>query len=214
MTTDIIKDQPETAIHIGFINGYRDGTIRPDNFITRAEVAVILWRLIKDPAKYASGSGALKAVKAGLWYSQAVNFLAQKGALKVFGDGGFKPKRTVTRAEFVAIVSNFDRLPRGAPNPFSDITPDHWAYDHIISAYTKRWISGYPDGEFKPQNNITRAEAVAMINRVLGIVPDKTMAAAALHKPYPDLPADHWAFTAMMEASTEQADRSSILFFY
>ena len=201
--SDRIKETLETEIHVKYINGYPDGTVRPDGGITRAEVAMIFWRLMKDPAKNNAITSNFSDVAQDMWYTQAIAFLTQKGILTGYVDGTFKPGQVITRAEFAAIVSRFDTMSTGTTNPFVDVVDGYWAKDYIISAYVKGWISGYPGGEFKPGNAIVRGEVVTVINRVLGRALAKEDVPAELSHLFADLTANHWAFAAMIEASVE-----------
>jgi hypothetical protein len=192
----------ETENHIRYIYGYEDDTFKPNNPITRAEVAMMFFRLIKDTKKNNTINGVFTDVSGTSWYTQAVNYLAEINILKGYEDGTFKPNQNITRAEFSAIASRFDEMENGIENSFIDISRDFWAYENIMSAYSKGWIKGYPDNSFKPQNHITRAEAVAIINRMLdrkiteGILDD-------LKNLYKDLSVNHWAFKDIIMASME-----------
>ena len=192
----------ETDKSIKYIYGYEDGTFKPDNHITRAEVATMFFRLIKDENKNDNIIGNFKDVENGEWYAQAINYLAQIGILKGYENGSFKPNQNITREEFSAIISRFDDIINGVENPFIDVSKDLWAYESIMSAYYKDWIKGYSDNTFKPKNNIIRAEVVTIINRMLdrkatGENPDD------LKNPYKDLSINHWAFKDIIVASSE-----------
>ena len=193
----------ETEEHIKYLNGYEDGTVRPDNTITRAEVASIFFRLIRDENKNVPVSGTFTDVDGAKWYAQAVNYLASKGILNGYEDGSFMPDKSVTRAEFAAIASRFDETKEGIANVFVDLAETHWAYKYVMSAYMKGWISGYPGGEFKPENSITRAEVVSIVNRVLGRKLNKDDIDARYRTMYTDLNETHWAFAGIIEASAE-----------
>jgi uncharacterized membrane protein YgcG len=196
-----IKEAFETEEHIRYINGYNDGCVRPDGPITRAEVAAIIFRLLKKTEGYAIGGSRFADVGEGAWYARAVGYLSDMGIFRGYTDGTFKPDQSITRAEFASVVSYFDELVRGIDNPFSDVHDDYWASEYIVSSYLKGWISGYPGYMFMPDGAITRAEVVTIVNRILGRrlrledVPDE------LFGLYPDLPARHWAFADMIEAS-------------
>ncbi|MDR0570272.1 MAG: S-layer homology domain-containing protein, partial [Clostridiales Family XIII bacterium] len=115
-----------------------------------------------------------------------------------YGDGTFRPGQGITRSEFTAIAARFDDLTGDGESPFGDVAQGYWAYGQILSAYGKGWINGYPDGNFKPEGAITRAEAITIVDRILG----RTAARAETPKPvYSDLPEGHWAFSAVMDAS-------------
>ena len=198
--SDKIKEVLETQEHISYINGYPDGSVKPDNNITRAEVAIIFWRLLKSLEKNDPVTAALSDIKGDESYAQAVKYLAKMGILLGYEDGSFRPSRGITRAEFVAISCRFDDLENSNSNPFTDLTGSHWAYSYIISAYVKGWISGYPDGEFKPQNGISRAEVVKIVNCMLGRGIKLADLPADLPS-YADLASSHWAYCEIMEST-------------
>jgi len=182
------------------INGY-DGTVRPSGNITRAEVAMIFWQQLKTSNKHNPVGNVFSDVSDGAWYAQAVSYLSHLGILRGYKDGTFKPDQTITCAEFAAIISRFDGISSQAVNPFIDITRSHWAYGSISSAFEKGWITGYPDGSFRPNSKLTRGEALTIVNRMLGRRVQPEDVPADLHSLYPDLPDAQWAFTAMTEAS-------------
>ena len=136
------------------------------------------------------------------WYATAVKTLASHGIIGGYADGTYKPGEKITRAEFATIASNFDKLSSGT-SQFSDVTPEHWAYKFIVSAATKGWINGYPDGTFRPDNNITRGEVVALLNSVLGRSPDKKFIDKneAKLRTFPDVPKTYWNYYGVMEAA-------------
>ncbi|MCL1874228.1 MAG: S-layer homology domain-containing protein, partial [Clostridiales bacterium] len=198
--SDKIKEVLETEEHVQYINGYPDSTVRPNNKITRAEVAIIFWRLLKTPEKDDVVANTFSDLKGDESYAQAVKYLAKIGILQGYEDGSFRPSQGITRAEFVAIACRFDDLENSNSNPFTDLAGSHWAYAYIISAYLKGWISGYPDGEFKPQNGISRAEVVKIVNCMLG----RGIKLADLPEDLPsytDLKQSHWAYCEIMEAT-------------
>jgi hypothetical protein len=201
--SDRIKNTLETVDHIKYIGGYGDGRVGPNDAITRAEVAMIFFRLLKDPTKNETLTGNFSDVSGDAWYAQAVNYLARMGIIKGFTDGTFKPNQYITRAEFAAVASRFDDIEEGIENIFSDIPREHWAYECVNSAYYKGWISGYPGGEFKPNDNITRAEVVKIVNKMLGRALKKEDISADLYTLYSDLSVNHWAFAEIIEASVE-----------
>jgi uncharacterized repeat protein (TIGR02543 family) len=193
-----VGDLLDTVNHRVYLNGYPDGSVRPDNAITRAEAASIFYRLLKDPGT--DSGGKFSDVKSGEWYAQAVNYLASIGILTGYPDGSFKPNAPITREEFAAIASRFDSLDTSVANVFSDVHANSWAVSYINSAYAKGWINGYPGGTFKPDNNITRAEVVTIVNAMLGRKIDKA-ALAQVENPYYDLKKSHWAYSDIIEAS-------------
>ena len=154
-------------IHFNYVIGYTDGTIRPNNDISRAEVATIFFRLLTDEAReqYTTTAGNFTDVKAGMWCNRAIATLTNMGIIKGYTDGSFQPNKSITRAELATIIARFAKLDVNTKT-FSDIN-GHWAQKNIELAAGNGWINGYTDGTFRPNNNITRAETFAMINRVL-----------------------------------------------
>lgn len=154
-------------IHFNYVIGYTDGTIRPNNDISRAEVATIFFRLLTDEAReqYTTTAGNFTDVKAGMWCNRAIATLTNMGIIKGYTDGSFQPNKSITRAELATIIARFAKLDVNTKT-FSDIN-GHWAQKNIELAAGNGWINGYENGSFRPNNNITRAETFAMINRVL-----------------------------------------------
>ena len=146
---------------------YTDGTIRPSNNISRAEVATIFFRLLTDEARtqYDKTTSSFSDIKDGAWCCRAVSTLTNMGIIKGYTDGSFQPNKSITRAELATIIARFAKLDVNTKT-FSDIN-GHWAQKNIELAAGNGWINGYEDGTFRPNNNITRAETFAMINRVL-----------------------------------------------
>lgn len=154
-------------IHFNYVIGYTDGTIRPNNDISRAEVATIFFRLLTDEARtqYDKTTSSFSDIKDGAWCCRAVSTLTNMGIIKGYTDGSFQPNKSITRAELATIIARFAKLDVNTKT-FSDIN-GHWAQKSIELAAGNGWINGYEDGTFRPNNNITRAETFAMINRVL-----------------------------------------------
>lgn len=192
----------EREDHIQYLQGYQDKTVRPDNNISRAEAAAIFFRLIKDTGKNNVQNNKFSDVDSSAWYAQAVNYLANNSILEGYEDGTFWPEQPVTRAEFAAIASRFDNLTESGSNIFYDVTADHWAAKYIGSAYAKGWIKGYADESFKPENFISRAEVVTIINTVLNRKIELVDIPADASQ-YNDLSSLHWAYCDIIEASSE-----------
>lgn len=154
-------------IHFNYVIGYTDGTIRPSNNISRAEVATIFFRLLTDEARtqYDKTTSSFSDIKDGAWCCRAIATLTNMGIIKGYTDGSFQPNKSITRAELATIIARFAKLDVNTKT-FSDIN-GHWAQKNIELAAGNGWINGYEDGTFRPNNNITRAETFAMINRVL-----------------------------------------------
>lgn len=157
----------EKEIHFNYVIGYTDGTIRPGNNISRAEVATIFFRLLTDEAReqYNKTTTSHSDIKDGAWCCRAVATLTNAGVINGYTDGTFRPNAPITRAELATIIARFAKLDVNTKT-FSDIN-GHWAQKSIELAAGNNWINGYDDGTFRPNNNITRAETFAMINRVL-----------------------------------------------
>ena len=162
-----------TTDHFAYIVGYGNGQVRPQNAITRAEVATIFFRLLTDDVREENFTSTNKYtdVAAGAWYNNAVSTLSAMGIITGYPDGTFRPNAYITRAEFAAIAARFDTDGDKTLAAFSDIA-NHWAKDEISVAYNNGWVDGYPDGTFGPQRNITRAETVTLVNRVLNRKPE------------------------------------------
>lgn len=159
--------------HFAYVIGYPDGTVHPNGQITRAEVATIFFRLLKDEVRDGAftTSNSYSDVAYGKWYNNPISTMSALSIITGYPDGTFKPNKPITRAEFAAIAARFDETQSGKSATFSDVI-GHWAAKEIGIAYYNDWIKGYPDGTFKPDQNITRAEAMTMINRVLERKPE------------------------------------------
>lgn len=177
-----------TKDHYGYIIGYpvdyytgqptTDQTkkpVRPEGKITRAEVATIYFRMLTDESrtKFWSQSSGYSDVKAGDWFNNAVSTLSNAGIIAGYEDGSFRPNGYITRAEFATIAARFFDVTYNGKDLFPDIS-GHWAKDYINQAANKGFVNGYEDGTFKPDRNITRAEAVTLVNRTLDRHPDKS----------------------------------------
>lgn len=159
--------------HFAYVIGYPDGTVHPNGQITRAEVATIFFRLLRDEVRDGAftTSNTYSDVAYGKWYNNPISTMSALGIITGYPDGTFKPNKPITRAEFAAIAARFDETQAGKSATFSDVI-GHWAAKEIGIAYYNDWIKGYPDGTFKPDQNITRAEAMTLINRVLERKPE------------------------------------------
>lgn len=206
----LIKDD-----HFAYIKGYPDATFRGEASITRGEVAAIFARLVKGGITgIESGATYYSDVKVTDWYHDPIPFLSKHKIIEGYPDGTFRPEEPITRAEFSAIASRFSNVSGGNSN-FSDVPSSHWAKRYIDFAYKEGWITGYPDGTFRPDRNITRAEAVIMVNKVLNRSADKKYVDnnLALLVRFTDLNNDYWAYYNIIEAAnshdyTRNADGS------
>jgi len=162
-----------TTDHFAYIVGYGNGEVRPQNNITRAEVATIFFRLLTDDVRdeNLTKTNRYSDVAATSWYNTAVSTLSSMGIITGYPDGTFRPNAAITRAEFAAIAARFDHDGDKTAAKFSDIA-SHWAKDEISIAYNNGWITGYPNGTFGPQRDITRAETMTLVNRVLNRQPE------------------------------------------
>lgn len=206
-TIDMILN---TTDHNAYIVGYPDGTVRPDGRITRAEVATILYRLMKDQVKARFDSKPtvkFSDVSSSDWYYDAVQMCAKAGIIAGYPGGSFKPNQAATRAEFFKMVAMLYSDALNTPitgKIFNDIN-GHWAEKYINLLQKLGIVKGYPNGSVKPNANLTRGEAASIMNRVLGrIVGDSSFSdpkVAAAMKPWPDCTSSHWAYAEIQEAT-------------
>ena len=189
--------------HYAYIIGYGNNDVRPQNNITRAEVATIFFRLLTDETREANmtKSNSYNDVKDGDWFCCAVSTLSKMGIIKGYEDGSFKPNDPISRAEFAAIAARVDPDGDKTPATFADVT-SHWAKDEISIAANHGWIKGYEDGSFKPDQKITRAETMTLVNRVLNRLPE---AKDDLHKDMKtwvdNMDETAWYYLAVQEAT-------------
>ena len=214
-TVDIPDDVP-TGLngddHFAYIVGYPDGNVNPGGNITRAEVATIFFRLLTEDVRTANStqSNSLSDVSRGQWFNHAISTLSSMGIVKGNPDGTFDPDAPITRAEFAAIAARFDDKNTNTTSNFSDIA-SHWAKDEIGVAANKGWINGYPDSTFRPDQYITRAEAMTLVNRVLNRLPEKSEDLLDDMIKWPDnADASVWYYLAVQEAtnSHDYSDKS------
>ena len=200
---------------VGYAEDYRTGEatdnedlwpVKPNNQITRAEVATIFYRLLEDEVRdeYDTTTNDFSDVTADSWYNQTGSTLARMGIVKGYEDGSFRPNAPITRAEFGAIATRFFEETGATyePGTFSDVTGDEWYANAIQDAVNLGLIGGYEDGTVRPNNNITRAEACAIVNRTLGRVPDADhLLPDDVMKTWPDNPESAWFYADMQEAT-------------
>ena len=196
-----VSDWLNTSDHIVYLNGYVDGTFRPDDNMTRAEAAQMFYNLLND--KDVAITVSFSDVASDAWYAEAVNTLASLGMITGVGDNKYEPDRSITRAEFTAIAMRFADLATGGENVFSDVAEDAWYHDYVVGSIQYGWITGYPDGTFRPENTITRAEVTTIVNRMLGRSADRTFIAehADELRSFSDVANSHWSYYAVMEAT-------------
>lgn len=188
--------------HYQYMVGYKDATFRPNNNMTREEVAVMFSRLmVRRPIKGHIYNHNFKDLSNTRWSATAISYMNELGLIKGYPDGTFKPEKSITRAEFAAMATRFANLFGGGLQGFVDVPYTHWANDVISKAASAGWVSGYPDGTFKPENKITRAEVVSITNRMLTRRADKDF--ITKHRSailwFTDTPT-HWAFYDIVEA--------------
>ena len=190
-----------TVDHYAYIAGYPDGTVRPNGNITRAEVATIFFRLFTDEYRqtYWATSNPFSDVAFAAWYNNGVSTTANAGIVAGYPDGTFLPDNNITRAEFATIAARFLSEAYAGPDLFTDIS-GHWAQEYINRAANAGWINGYPDGTFHPDAYITRAEAVTLVNNMLGRMPHEDHLLANM-KVWPDNPETAWYYEAVQEAT-------------
>ena len=196
-------DKPElnTEDHYAYIVGYEDGSVQPEGDITRAEVATIFFRLLTDESRneYWSQTNPYSDVSADDWFNNAVSTLTNAGVLDGYEDGTFKPNGNITRAEFATITARFFEATYDGENLFPDIA-GHWAQDYINEAANAGIVNGYEDGTFRPQQYITRAEAVTMVNRTIERHPDADHLLDDMIT-WPDNPETAWYYEQIQEAT-------------
>ena len=205
--TVTIPDDVPTGLngkdHYAYVVGYPDGMVYPQKNITRAEVATIFFRLLTDETREANmtKSNSYNDMKDGAWYICAVSTLSKMGIIKGYEDGSFKPDASISRAEFAAIAARFDPDGDKTPATFSDVS-SHWAKDEISIAANHGWIKGYEDGSFKPDQKITRAETMTLVNRVLKRLPETKDDLHKDMKTWPDNQNESaWFYLAVQEAT-------------
>ena len=193
-----------TKDHYSYLIGYSDGTVRPNGRITRAEVATIFFRLLTDDARQRNWSSEnnFSDVSADKWYNNAVSTLCHMGVLGGYSDGTFRPNAPITRAEFAKIAVSFSQANDSAVySYFTDVKTTDWFAPYVTAAKDSSLIEGYSDGSFKPENRITRAEACAIVNRVLGRKPSKSHMKISGRIDWPDCTTADWFYEAIMEAT-------------
>lgn len=188
--------------HYAYLLGYEDGTVRPNGSISRAEVATVLFRLLKDDvrAQNLTKDNAYSDVSDTAWYAAAVSTLSKMGVISGYPDGTFRPNAPITRAEFAAMIARFDETAKSADTPFTDIS-GHWAKNAIGKAYGNGWVEGSSKTVFCPESNLTRAETATLLNRVLHRLPEKESDLLANQIVWPDNPETFWGYLAIQEAT-------------
>ena len=189
--------------HLAFLSGYANGTFGPDRNMTRAEVTTMFARLLTEKmAADQTYSNTFSDVAKSHWAANYIGYMQQFGIITGYADGSFRPDASVTRAEFAAIASRFEKLTEGNKS-FSDVPSSHWAAKYINFAATRGWVNGYADGTFQPNNSITRAEVAAVTCRLLERNADQSYIRSHLSelRAFTDVSESHWAYWYTMEAA-------------
>ena len=197
-----VPDRLNGDDHFAYIIGRDDGLVHPEAPITRAEVAIIFFRLLTDEARdeYLTETSPFADVASDAWYATAVATMQAMGIVEGRSPSAFDPEAPITRGEFAAIAARFDSDPYHGDDRFSDIS-GHWAAGYINQAAVTGWVEGQPDGSFAPDRSITRAEAMTTINRVLGRLPETADDLLDDMIAWPDNPPDAWYYLAVQEAT-------------
>ena len=195
--------------HVAYIIGRSDGLIHPQDSITRAEAITIFFRLMTDDCReyYWESSNAYYDISRAAWYNNAISTMSKAGVVNGYPDGSFRPDRPVTRGEFVTMVYRIARARYRVENSFTDMDDSHWAKAAVDNAVSLGIINGYPDGTFRPDDPITRAEVMTICNRLLGRRPR----AGSLPADIPSWPdnadPDQWYYLDVIEASISHLHR-------
>ena len=202
------KNTPKlnTADHFAYVQGYPDGTVKPAGNITRAETAAILFRLMDEGSRktYYSTTSGFRDVASSSWYNTYVATLNNAGVITDSSNGYFRPNEAITRAELAAMLAKFSET-TSAANYFNDVSAKYWAANAIAICAKLGWITGYPDGTFRPDKNVTRAELMAMINRATGRAPKSADAFLPGMKTWIDNTADKWYYLDVQEATNSHS---------
>lgn len=189
--------------HTAFLVGYAEGTFGPERDMTRAEVTTMFARLLTEQIEAdKTYSGTFNDVAKDCWAANYIGYMQQFGIVTGYTDGSFRPNAPVTRAEFAAIASRFEKLTQGSKS-FTDVPDTHWAVKYINFAATRGWVTGYADGTFKPEHSITRAEVAAVTCRLLERSADQTYIRSHIGelRAFADVTESHWAYWYAMEAA-------------
>ena len=206
--TTVKKTAPKlnTSDHFAYVQGYPDGTVKPAGNITRAETAAILFRLMDEGSRktYYSTKSGFRDVASGSWYNTYVATLNNAGVITDSSNGYFRPNEAITRAELAAMLAKFSET-TSAANYFNDVSAKYWAANAIAICAKLGWITGYPDGTFRPDKNVTRAELMAMINRATGRAPKSADAFLPGMKTWIDNTSDKWYYLDVQEATNSHS---------
>jgi len=201
-TVDIFGQEHPT--HIGYINGYPDGSVQPEGNITREEMTAILYRVRnKQYEKPFETSGDIfPDVKFDRWSVTEIEYMANDDVVLGYPDGEFKPSRNLTRAEFASLICRFTKLDKNTEvGGFPDVTEEHWAYEDIMTLCESGLVQGYEDGTFRPEREISRAEVMTVVNKILGRNPSEEYVKSLDFNPFNDLFIDRWYYVTVLEAT-------------
>ena len=187
--------------HLAYVSGYPDHTFGPDRDLTRAEAAQMFYNLLLD--QKISDRTVYSDVSDQAWYSDAVQALSSLGVVEGYPDGSFQPDRSITRSEFVAMAIRFANPASACDTAFTDVTEQDWFHDAVSCAAQYGWLTGYPDGSFRPYDPISRAEVTTVVNRMLNRAADPAFlqSHASEVNPFLDVSLQHWAYTSILEAA-------------
>lgn len=192
-----------TVTHKAYIAGYPDGSFRPQGNVTRAEAAQMFGTLLNGSSNFGTSSQTKFSDANNSWYSPAVNYIVGKGLISGYEDGTFRPNTNITRAEFAQMISGYIQKGYPGKGQFKDVK-GHWASDAIDKVYGNKYVAGYPDGTFQPNREITRAEAVTILNAVFGRSTNQkslnNINTSSLKK-FTDVNANFWAYYEILDAS-------------
>ena len=196
-----VSDWLNTKDHLAYLAGYPGGTFGPDQNMTRAEAAQMFYNLLLE--KDVKITVEFEDVPADAWYAKPVNTLASLGILSGVGNGRFDPERSITRAEFTVIAMKFANTSGGGVNIFSDVNEDDWFYSAVVDSTQYGWINGYPDGTFRPEATISRAEVTVIVNHMLGRAADRPYVIAHEEElnTFGDVNRGHWGYFHIAEAT-------------
>ena len=196
-----VSDWLNTKEHLAYLAGYPGGIFGPDQNMTRAEAAQMFYNLLLE--KDVEITVEFVDVPEDAWYATPVNTLASLGILSGVGNGRFDPERSITRAEFTVIAMKFANTSGGGVNIFSDVNEDDWFYSAVVDSTQYGWINGYPDGTFRPEATISRAEVTVIVNHMLGRAADRPYVIAHEEElnTFGDVNRGHWGYFHVAEAT-------------
>lgn len=198
-----------TDDHIAYVYGYPDGTVRPNGTITRAEVTTIFYRLLTSARRdeIFTSENSFRDVNSSMWYNKAASSMAAGGYIQGYADGTFGANKPITRAEFVCLAARFATKTTGFAS-YTDVDNGHWAARSIAICASNGWVQGYEDGTFRPDQPITRAEAMTIINRMLGRGVSKGYVCKGAAR-FTDNDPDSWYYFEVLEATNDHEYRNA-----